>query len=141
MGLSTQTLKNQNWTELSWRNNAYTVKVNVRTRLENLFCNGIYVFPLIITDCTLLSLLQRIKLIKLHVVRKRKLTLFSWGKIDYTTRISATVQMKHVFSMNFTHFHEIFLQQWLFHCNRLTASKYANTEKQDWTVFIAKQYL
>ena len=41
--------------------------------------------------------------------------------------------MKHVFSMNFTHFHENILQQGRFNCNRPNGPKYANTEKQDWT--------
>ena len=31
--------------------------------------------------------------------------------------------------MNFTHFHEIFLQQGCFHFNRANWPKYANTEK------------
>ena len=56
-----------------------------------------------------------IKRFELYVVNQRKLMLFSWGKIDYTTRISANVRIKHVFSMNFTHFYEIFHQQGWFH--------------------------
>ena len=37
MGLSMQILKNQNWTEFSWRNNVYTIKVNEKTRLDYCF--------------------------------------------------------------------------------------------------------
>ena len=37
IGLSMQTLKTQDWTELSWRNNVYNAKVNIRTRLEHGF--------------------------------------------------------------------------------------------------------
>ena len=33
--------------------------------------------------------------------------------------------------MNFIHFHEIFMQQVLFHCNRPNGLKYANTEKSN----------
>ena len=88
---------------------------------------------MIITVCTLLSLLQPIKLLKLHLVKQRKLALSSWGNIDYTTRISAHVCIKHVFSMKFTHFYEIVLQQGLFNCNWSNGPKYANTENQDWT--------
>ena len=87
------------------------------------------VFPMIITVCTLMSLLQLLKRFKLHVVKQRKLPLFSWGNTNYHTGISAHVRIKHVFSMNFTHFHEIVLQHILFHCNRPNGSKYASTEK------------
>ena len=37
--------------------------------------------------------------------------------------------------MNCTHFHEIFLQKVLFHCNWPNGTRYANTEKKDWTEF------
>ena len=65
----------------------------------------------------------------LPVVKKRKLTLFSWENIDYTTRISVNVRIKHVFSMNFSHFHEIFLHQVCCQCNWPNGPKYANNEK------------
>ena len=35
--------------------------------------------------------------------------------------------------MNFTHFHQIFLQQGCLYCNWPNGPQYANTEKQDWT--------
>ena len=66
----------------------------------------IHVFPLIITVCTLLSLLQLIKRTKQQVVQNGKLALFSWGNIDSTSRISANVRIQYVFSINFNHFHE-----------------------------------
>ena len=56
-----------------------------------------------------------IKRFELYVVNQRKLTLFSWGNIDYTTRISVTLRIKHAFSINFTHFYEILHQQGWFH--------------------------
>jgi len=87
------------------------------------------VFPIIISDCTLLSLLQLINCSKRNVGKKRKRPLLSWGNTDYPTRIRANVSIKHVFSMNFTHFHEIFLHQVFIHCNRPNGSKYANTDK------------
>ena len=87
---------------------------------------GIHLFPMIIAVFTLLPLLQRIKRFKLHVEQKRKLALFSWGNIDYTSRISANVRIKHVFSMNFTHFHENFLHHEYCHCNRPNGPMYAN---------------
>ena len=37
MGLSMQTLKKQDWTELSWRNNVYNAKVNIGTHVEHGF--------------------------------------------------------------------------------------------------------
>ena len=37
MGLSMQTLKKQEWTEFSWRNNVYNVKFSVERRLEYRF--------------------------------------------------------------------------------------------------------
>ena len=44
--------------------------------------------------------------------------------------------------MNFTHFHQIFLQQGIFHCSRSNRRKYANTEKARLDrVVIAKQCL
>ena len=54
-----------------------------------------------------MSLLELIKRFKLHVVKTSKLTLFSWGTIHKTARISVNVRIKHGFSMNITHFHEI----------------------------------
>ena len=85
---------------------------------------------MILTFSTLLSQLRLIKRFKLQVLSKRKLTLFSWGKIDQPSRISKTVQITHVFTMNFTHFLEIFLQQCVFHCNRPNGPKYANNDGQ-----------
>ena len=32
-----QTLKKQDWTEVSWRNNGYTTKFSVETRLKHAF--------------------------------------------------------------------------------------------------------
>ena len=86
-----QTLTKQDWTEVSWRNNAYNIKFSVKTLLDHAYPTA---------D----------KASKLHVVKQLKLTLFSWGNIDYTTRISVNVRIKHMFSMKFTHFHEIFMQ-------------------------------
>ena len=129
MGLSMQTLKKQECTELLGQKCVYKVKFSVKNTCRTSLCHRIHGSPMIINVCTLLSLLQLIKCFKLHVVRTRNLTLFSWRNIDYTTRISENVQIKHVFSMNFTHFHHIFLQKGLFHCNRPNGSKYANTEK------------
>ena len=37
MGLSMQTLKKQDWTELSLRHNVYNAKLSVKTRLEHGF--------------------------------------------------------------------------------------------------------
>ena len=37
MGLSMQTLKKQDWTELSWRNNVHNAKVNIGTHVEHGF--------------------------------------------------------------------------------------------------------
>ena len=73
---------------------------------------------MIVTDCTLLSLSKLIRPFKLHVLNTRKLTLLSWGSIDYTFGMSANVQIQHVFSMMFTHLLENSIQQCFFHCNR-----------------------
>ena len=35
MGLSMRTLKTQDWTEVSWRNNVCTAKFSVKARLEH----------------------------------------------------------------------------------------------------------
>ena len=77
-----QTLRNHDWTKRSWRNNVYNTKFSVNTRLQHGFCHRGFVLPFIISVCTLLSLSQLIKRFKLHVVQKRKLTLFSWVNID-----------------------------------------------------------
>ena len=62
------------------------------------------------------------------------------GDIDYSTRVSVNIRIKHVFSMNFTHFHEPFLQQMLFNCSMPNGPNYANTEKPRVDrVFMAKQ--
>ena len=37
IGLSMQTLKKQDWTELLWRHNVYNAKVNIEARLEHGF--------------------------------------------------------------------------------------------------------
>ena len=63
--------------------------------------------------------------------KKRKRPLLSWANTDYPTRIRANVSIKHVFSMNFTHFHELFLHQVFSHCNRPIGPKYARTEKNN----------
>ena len=72
----------QDWTEFSWRNNVNDAKFNVIIRLDTCLSNSMNVFPMIITVSTLLSLLQAIKRFNLHVLKTRKLTLFSWGNID-----------------------------------------------------------
>ena len=83
---------------------------------------------MILTVCTLLQLLQLIKRCKMHVLKTRKLTLFSYGHIDLTTRISATVPFQYVFPINVTGFLEVYLQHVLRLCNRRTGTKYVNTE-------------
>jgi len=79
-----------------------------------------------------LSLLQLIRRFKLHVLRKRKLNLFSWGNVDLLTTTSSKVGMKHAFSMNFNHFLEIIPDNVLcvlLHYKRLTGRKHTITEK------------
>ena len=61
------------WTEFSWQNNVYNVKFSVETRLEHCFSIEYTMIPMIITVCTLLSLLQLIKRFKLYVLKQRKL--------------------------------------------------------------------
>ena len=48
-------------------------------------------------------------------MKSRKLTLFSWGNFDQTTRISAKVRYKQASSMKLSYFLEIFLQQSYMH--------------------------
>ena len=48
-------------------------------------------------------------------MKNRKLTLFSWGNFDQTTRISAKVRYKQASSMKLSYFLEIFLQQSYMH--------------------------
>ena len=50
-------------------------------------------------------------------MKHRKLTLFSWGNFDQTTRISAKVRYKQVSSMKLSYFLEIFLQQSYMHAS------------------------
>ena len=76
-----------------------------------------------------MSLLQLLKRFKLHVVKQRKPTLFSWGKSDYPTSISVNIRIIYVFSMNFTHFHEIVKHEVFFHCHKSNWPNYENTEK------------
>ena len=54
IGLGMQTLRNQEWTEFSWRNNVYIDKFSVEKRLENGF----------------------------HIEHYSHRTLFSWGNND-----------------------------------------------------------
>ena len=68
MGLSMETLKKQDWTECLWQNNVYNAIFSDNTRLEHGFAIKIHVFPMIITVCTQLSLIQLIRRFKLHVV-------------------------------------------------------------------------
>ena len=89
-----------------------------------------------------MSLLQLIKRFKLHVVKTSKQTLFTLGNIDQTTRICVNVRIKHVFSKNFTQFHQIVLQQMFVHFNRPNGTRYANTENTTLDRgFMAKQCL
>ena len=37
MGLNLQTLKKQDWTEVSWRHNVYNVKFSVKTRYDHVY--------------------------------------------------------------------------------------------------------
>ena len=123
LGLRMQTLTKQDWKEVSWRNNAYNIKFSVKALLDQAYPTADKAF-------------------NLHVVKQCKLTLFSWGNIDYTTRISGNLRIKHVFSMNFTHFYESFLHQGCIHCNRPNWPKYANTDKARLDRgFMAKQCL
>ena len=65
-------------------------------------------------------------------MKNHKLTLFSLGNFDQTTRISGKVRYKQVSSMKLSYFLEIFLQQsymQVFHCNGPKLRKYENTEK------------
>ena len=102
------------------------IKIRRGNTFRTWFCHRIHVFPMIITVSRLLSLIQLIKRFKLHVLTTRKLTLFSWRKIDWTTRISVKVRINHCFSMNFTHFFEVYLQLCFFHCNWPYGPKYRN---------------
>ena len=56
--------------------------IHRKNTFKRRFCHRIRVFPMIITVCTLLYVLQLIKWFKLHVVQQRKLSLFSRGNID-----------------------------------------------------------
>ena len=65
-------------------------------------------------------------------MKNHKLTLFSLGNFDQSTRIRAKVRYKHVSSMKLSYFLEIFLQQsymQVFHCNGPKLRKYENNEK------------
>ena len=99
-------------------------------------------FAMTLTLNTFLSLLNLIKRLKLHVLATLKLTLFSWGIIDYTTGISSKSTDNTCFQMMLTDFFEILLQTCLFHCNGPIGPKYANAEKTGMErVFIAKHCL
>ena len=50
--------------------------IQSKTTFRTLCCHRRHVFPMIITVWTLMSLIQRIKHFTMHVVTKRKLTLF-----------------------------------------------------------------
>ena len=54
-----------------------------------------------------------------YIVKNRKLTLFSMGNFDQTTRISAKVRYKQLSSMKLSYFLEIFLQQSYMHVSSL----------------------
>ena len=54
-----------------------------------------------------------------NIVKNRKLTLFSRGNFDQTTRISAKVRYKQVSSMRLSYFLEIFLKQSYMHVSSL----------------------
>ena len=72
-----ETLKKQNCTEISWLTNVYNSEFSVKTPLEHGIAIEYTFFPMIITVCTLLSILQLIKHFKRHVVNQGKPTLFS----------------------------------------------------------------
>ena len=64
-------------------------------------------------------------------MQNRKLTLFSWGNFDQTTRISAKVRYKQVFSMKLSYFLEIFLQQSYMHVCSLQWAKLPKCENSE----------
>ena len=78
-------------------------------------------------------------------MKNRKLTLFSRGNFDQTTRISAKVRYKQVSSMKLSYFLEIPSNNRIcmfLHCNGPQWPKYENTEKSRLDGdFIGKQCL
>ena len=54
-----------------------------------------------------------------YIVKNRKLTLFSSGNFDQTTRLSAKLRYKQVSSMKLSYFLQIFLQQSYMHVSSL----------------------
>ena len=78
-------------------------------------------------------------------MKNHKLTLFSLGNFDQTSRIRAKVRYKHVSSMKLSYFLEIFLQQSYMQVSSLQWPKlrrYENTEKSRTDgAFMGKQCL
>ena len=109
--LSEKTLKNHDRMELSWANNVYNAEFRVENRLEHGFAIENTYFFWKWRFAHYFHYYSVISVFRPHIVQNRKLTLFSWGNFDQTTRISAKVRYKQVFSMKLSYFLEIFLQR------------------------------
>ena len=57
-------------------------KIQRKNAFRTYVSHRMNVCPIVITVCTLMSLLQLIMRVKLHIVKQRKLTLLSWGTTD-----------------------------------------------------------
>ena len=86
-------------------------RIQRRKPFRTCFCHINHVFPVKMTFCTLFSLIELLKRFRPYIVKNHKLTLFSLGNFDQTTRISAQLRYKHVSSMKLSYFFEVFLQQ------------------------------
>ena len=144
--LSEKTLKNHDQMELSWANNVYNTEFSVENRLEHGFAIENTYFLWKWRFAHYFHYYSVLSVFRPHIVQNRKLTLFSWGNFDQTTRISAKVRYKQVFSMKLSYFLEIFSTNdriWVFvHCNGPKLPKWENTEKsRSDGAFMGKQCL
>ena len=143
--LSEKTLKNHDRMELSWANNVYNTEFSVENRLEhgfaieNTYFLGKWRFAQYFHYYSVISIFRP------HIVQNRKLTLFSWGNFNHTTRISAKVRYKQVFQWDSLIFSKFSSNDriWVFvHCNGPKLPKWENTEKsRSDGAFMGKQCL
>ena len=89
MDLSMETLKNQEWTEVSWRNNGYNAKFSAKTHSDH----GYFV---IVTGLMGISM---------EALKRQEWTEVSWRNNGYNAKFIVKTRSEHGLAIEYTYFH------------------------------------